>query len=138
MPVEVLRPGVVGGIGPETGEGEVEAGPLEVSVRLMRRGSEDPWRIRKCRQRPVVDASEGPPGGGDLDCVDDDPGPGDRLERRRVVALSEPSLDEADVEGLGGLTLLRENLHRRVDNQGVAFVESDEDVAVWKVESPFR
>ena len=52
------------------------------------------------------------------------------FEGRHVVAVSEPLLDERNVDRCGRRALLVDDAHRRVDDVGVALVEHEQHVRV--------
>ena len=79
---------------------------------------------------PLVDARQVAPPSGDLHRVDDDAAAREGLERRDVVAVLEPAVEQTVVERFGRRALVGDDRHGRGDEPGVGLVEHEQDRAV--------
>ena len=92
----------------------------------------------RARRDGVVEAGQRRPAAGDLHGVDDHAGPPQRRQRRDVVAVGEPPVDEAVVEHGGTGALGVDHGQGGVDQGRVGLVEHDQDVGVGPVEGAAR
>ena len=124
-------------LGAAPAEGEVEAGAVGVGVGLVgRRGQGSLDRLERADDL-VEEAGQRGPGARHLGGVDDDPAAPQWGQRRDVVAVTEPALDQVGVERLRAAprwrTRRRRSQRGRQDG-GIGLVEDDEDVGVGLLE----
>ena len=86
----------------------------------------------------VVHRREGRPARRDLEGVDDDLVPGERLQGGHVVAVRHPPVDQRNVEARRAVALLLNHPHHAVEHRVVALVEDQQHVMVVDVEVALR
>ena len=111
-------------------EREVETRAVGVRVALVRGRDHRVLDRANRRGRLLVHGGQRAPRRRDLHRVDDEAAADQRFERRHVVAVLHPVLDERDVERVAGRALLVDDATGRLDDVRVAFVEHEQHVRV--------